>query len=188
MVSDISSTSVTGLNYNTDPTISNYTSGLTEMTDSGMTPTTSTSTTSPAYILGGSLAQLSQTGSSSSSTTTASLLVPNLTVDSSFSVFNEVNTLTPNELQALAALDNGQLPTQTGASATQQSTSAANSQSTLLNALGDPIQWQIGDSELYTMDPSLATVVGGATSSDVTASPEPSQSDQSVGGLLDTTA
>jgi len=195
MTTTLNPTSVTGLNYSTDPNILNYTNGLTVMSDSGMTPTSTTTATSPAYLLDGSLAQLSQPGSSSGSTATTattSLLVPNLTVDSSFSIFNEVTNLTPNELQALAALDNGQLPAQTGASATQQSTSAANSQSTLLNALGDPIQWQIGDSELYTLDPSLATVVGAATSSAVTANPDAAvqspASTQSVGGLIDTSA
>jgi len=198
----ISPTTVSGLAYNSNQAMTNYTSGLNVMTASGMIPqTTSTAsaTTSPAYLLGGNIAQLAQqalTGPSSNAATN-SPVVPNLPIDSSFSILNEAENLTPDELQTFSALVNGQtLPSFTSSSsATQQTGTSASSgiqsasaTTAPVNFLGDPIQWQVGDIQLYALDPSLAAVVGGATSSVVTASPQAMQAGQSLGGLVDMTA
>ncbi len=57
-----------------------------------------------------------------------------------------------------------------------------------VNPLGDPLTWQIGDDALYQIDPSLAAVLTGPTSSDSSSTYSQDQNTTTVGTTVDTSA
>jgi len=159
--------------YNSNAAIANYSTGLSVITQSETTSSTSSNETA-AYALSGNLALLNQLDSASSSnslqtlqniigsnSTSSNGTLPSITsyiTDSPLGL-QKLATMTPAEFEYL----NNQSTTKASGSSTTtpvQSAIAANEQ---INP-ADILQTQMDDSQLYNMDPALLAIAQGATS------------------------
>ncbi|MDR3563252.1 MAG: hypothetical protein P4N59_17720 [Negativicutes bacterium] len=111
----ITPTATTTATYNLDMATNSLNAGLSVLTGSGITDTTdTTSEATPAYLLAGTLAQLSQPTASTTATQQAVSAVQTLATSNYsamggiFSAYNQVNSLTPVEMQYLYNLPSDQ--------------------------------------------------------------------------------
>ncbi|MDR3591041.1 MAG: hypothetical protein P4N41_15415 [Negativicutes bacterium] len=177
--------SVSSVNY--DPTMTSYSTDLALLNASGLS---TGSTATSAYSLDGSLAALNQTAATSDTTQTSPTGInpAAYTLPAAFTDPDLLNKITPAELSYLMGLPSNQSTATTSTQSTSGTTetglyapSAAG-----VNPLGDPITWQIGDDTLYQMDPALASVIDGPTSS--ASAYSQSQDTATVGTSVDTSA
>jgi hypothetical protein len=177
----------TGISY--DPTLTSYNSDLALLAENGFS---TGSTDTSAYTLDGSLPSLGQTAATiaAAQTSTTGINPAAYSLPSAFTNPDLLNQITPGEISYLLGLPTSQSSTASSVQPTSEATSsdlyAANPAG--VTPLGDPINWQIGDDELYQLDPSLAAIVGGATSSGSSSAYNQDQDTSTVGTAVDTSA
>jgi len=183
-------TSTTPYSANYNNAISNYSTGLSVINQSGTTSGTSSNGTA-AFALGGNLSLLNQLNTASGDTTLQTL--QNLDSSNSTAIngtlpsISSYITNSPLGLQLLAnmnASEFGYLNNSSTAQSTSSATATNTDQFNPANPFGDAIQSQMGDSQLYSMDPALLAIAQASTA----AYTQSQQSTTSAGSTVDTSA